>query len=121
MVLPLAVEWVFDSAKESAKEVRLKFKSTDGKFDLESVWTAPAGEGPISYNSYITNNSGKTVAINDEDVVAADVILSVPENTTLYRFNRSRMNNGLDEDFTTGVLTTDITTELFLKSHVGAD
>lgn len=112
------VEWVFDSAKESAKEVRLKFKSTDGKFDLESVWTAPAGEGPISYNSYITNNSGKTVAINDEDVVAADVILSVPENTTLYRFNRSRMNNGLDEDFTTGVLTTDITTELFLKSHV---
>ncbi len=112
------VEWIFDSKTIEAKKLTFNFKSTDGAFEYKVEMEAPAGEGPVYYVGYLTNKSGKIINIRDNNVYSADMILNVPQNTTLYRFNRSRMNNGMDADFYKGVLTTDINTDLFLRSTV---
>lgn len=75
--------------------------------------------GPLYHYSEIINSTGREIKFSQDDLVPADILLTAPDSdNTVYRFNRSRYNNGFDGLFTTGVLTDKLGTNTFLKSVV---
>lgn len=84
---------------------------------LKSFWKIYP-TGPIYHYSEIYNNTGKTIEFDSGQITAGDIMLKIPDDVTIHSFNRSRYNNGLDGNFTTGVFENDVTENLFFKSTV---
>ena len=84
-------------------EHTVTFRSSDAKYELKAVITQRSGVGPIEFNQYITGlTEGISVAYSD--IVSANVAVKADGAATLYRFSRSRVNNGKDPYFSQGVL-----------------
>lgn len=93
------------------------YKSESPKLTLKTYYRIYPS-GPLYHFSEIINNTGKDFVFNASDISCADVLFKVPQNAEVYRFNRSRYNNGADGLFTTGVLKSNVTENMFLKSKV---
>ncbi|MDP4119925.1 MAG: starch-binding protein [Bacillota bacterium] len=114
------VIWQFTCANvdtSNGKSVTLNYESSSPKLSYQSVWTMNP-IGPIYHTAYLTNNSGGNITINTGDANSAAMVLNTPDNITIYRFNRSRMNDGKDLNFTAGVLTTPLTKSLVQMSTI---
>lgn len=99
------INWLFDKFSSSENHIQAIFKSN--KFSL--ILHAELKEnGPVHIWQELVNNSTATAKISTQDMQALDMIVRVPNVSTLWRFNRSRFNNGLDGNFTTGVLKQEI-------------
>ena len=101
------VTWVFDGYASTpitnGTEHTVTFLSADNRYRLNAVITQRDGAGPIEFNQYVTGlTEGLSIAYSD--MIGADISLSVDGETTLYRFSRSRINDG-SELFAKGVLT----------------
>lgn len=114
------ISWSYQGAQvddSDGKTVTLRYQSIDPALILDSVWEIK-DEGPVYHYSQLTNQTGGTVTVNAGDITAADSLLGVPDGVTAYRFNRSRFHNGLDSQFTTGVLTQQVTKDMYLRSPI---
>lgn len=114
------VNWSYRGAQvdgSDGKTVTLRYQSEDPVLTLYSVWEVK-DEGPVYHYSELVNQTGGAVTVNSADVEAADSLLKLPGGVTVYRFNRSRFNNGLDSQFTTGVLTQQVSENMYLRSPV---
>ncbi len=90
-------------AIDSGTEHVVTYQSTDAKYKLRAVITQRNGVGPIEFNQYITGlTEGISVAYSD--IISANVAVKADGAATLYRFSRSRVNNGKDPYFSQGVL-----------------
>jgi hypothetical protein len=70
-------------------KLTLRFTSTTPKLELESVWWAQKGPGPIQEWMIVKNQTGGAIAINGVDVVAADLSVVADGSVKLWRFNKS--------------------------------
>lgn len=114
------VAWTFKDAQiddSDGKTVTLRYQSTDPALTLHSVWEIKS-EGPVYHFSTLFNHTGAAVTVDSGDVVAADLLFKLPGDVTAYRFNRSRFNNGLDAQFTTGVRKQQVTKNMYQRSPV---
>lgn len=72
------VEWTFRDAAETrtnGHEVTLRFTCAEPALELQSLWRARPGVGPVEHQPTIRNNSTGAVAFAGEDLVAADLKL----------------------------------------------
>lgn len=116
-----AVAWKYESSElvdiEKGKELHAIFKSEDGKYKIEAVWTAREGVGPLEYNQYLTGiNSG--ISVSYDEVVSANFKVKADGDATLYRFSRSRVNDGSDPYFAKGTLDTELEANQMVISSV---
>ncbi len=73
--------------------------------------------GPLYHYSEILNNTGRALEFNASELTLADTGFTSPSAVTLYRFNRSRYNNGFDGYFTQGVFTDSVGSNSFFKTR----
>ena len=103
------VEWIYESsglvATDNKKILTASFVSADGKYAIDAIWTAGEGVGPLEYNQRVTSREGK-LSIAYPDVVSANFRIEPDSDATLYRFSRSRVNDGSDPYFAEGTLKT---------------
>lgn len=113
--IPLGLESNWVLKESSFKDSSLTLTYTSEGLILNSVYKLYES-GPLYHYSQLTNSTGRTLEINSSDLIIADTVFSSPENLTLYRFNRSRFNNGFDGNFTKGIFEDKITSNAFLKT-----
>lgn len=102
--------------EEACHTLTLTYSGSISGLSLKSIY-AIYPTGPLYHYSEIINNTGKTLEFNSSDLVIADTNFTAPSNLTLYRFNRSRYNNGFDGSFTTGVFKDSVGTNGFFKTQ----
>ncbi len=106
------------TGKDSFNLINLTYKAEGKDLTLNSYYRL-YDTGPLYHYFEITNNTGKPLSFSQAELVSADMILSTPyTGFTLYRFNRSRFNNGFDGSFTKGIFTDKIGTNTYLKTTV---
>ncbi len=110
-----AVSWQYNKLTENGSLITADFQSDN--FIL-SVNFKLDEEGPLHIWQTLKNNSASDVSVGVEDIVASDIQVNAPESAVLWRFNRSRYNNGLDGNFSTGVLKTNIGAKYFQMCQV---
>ncbi len=104
----MAVNWVFSNYKpvatENGTDHTVTYISDDGNYELKAVWSCKEGVGPLEYNQYITGIK-ESINIKYSDMVSANIRLELQneDTPTLYRFSRSRVNDGSDPYFSQGV------------------
>lgn len=114
------IEWAFSGAqldRANGTKLTLRFISESPAVRLSSVWEVNA-QGPVTHYSELANLTGGQITVDSGEVIAGDALLSIPQDTDVYRFNRSRFNNGLDARFTAGVLKQKLSAGLTLRSPV---
>ncbi len=85
--------WKYKDAtqeKSNGTKLTLRFFSTAPNLELESVWIALPGVGPVENLVSIKNSSGESVIFQDADVVSANITLTADSSITLWRFNKGR-------------------------------
>ncbi|MCQ2361030.1 MAG: GH36 C-terminal domain-containing protein [Paludibacteraceae bacterium] len=110
-----AVSWKYNKLTENGSLITVDFYSDNL---ILSVNFKLDEEGPLHIWQTLKNNSASDVSVGVEDIVASDIQVNAPESAVLWRFNRSRYNNGLDGNFTTGVLKNSIGTNYFQMCQV---
>ena len=116
--------WTYTSAAvdtTSGTKVTLTFTSASPSLTLTQVWWAHPGVGPVEESSTVTNNSGGSIVINDQDIIPADVTVTADATTTLHRFARASYNGGGDTYFSTGVINTTLAATTSAASTVSND
>lgn len=76
-------KWVFQNATQDlseGKKVTLHFKSENPDLELQSIWHARPGKGPIHHSMFITNNNEDTMVIYPQQSLVFK--LSIPEATS---------------------------------------
>ncbi len=103
------VTWINESSElvdiKNGKKLHAIFMSEDGNYKIEAVWTARDGVGPLEYNQYLTGVK-QDISISYDETVSANFKVEADGEATLYRFSRSRVNDGSDPYFAEGVLDT---------------
>lgn len=102
---------------DTCHTITVTYTSSAPNLTLKSYWQVYP-TGPLYHYSEIINHSGGNISIKSNDVRSGDVLLTIPNNVTVHRFNRSRFNNGFDGYFTTGIFQNAVTKNLFLKNTV---
>ena len=105
------------TGKDACHVLTFSYNSDISGLILKSFWKIYP-TGPIYHYSEIYNNTGSEIKFDSGQVTAGDIILKIPDEATVYSFNRSRYNNGWDGNFTTGVFNNEVTTDMFFKSTV---
>lgn len=105
------------TGKDACHTLTLTYTSNSPNLTLKSYWKI-YDSGPLYHYSEIVNNTGSSITYRANDISSADIILKVPDNSQVYQFNRSRYNNCSDGLFTTGIVKTNVNTNMFLKSVV---
>ncbi len=106
------------TGKAACHTLTLKYTGSVQGLSLNSYYKIYP-TGPLYHYTEIINNTGKTISFSQNNLICADIQLTAPTSSnTVYRFNRSRFNNGFDGLFTTGVLTDKVQTDTFIKSVV---
>ena len=85
--------WKYKDAtqeKSNGTKLTLRFFSTAPNLELESVWIALPGVGPVENLVSIKNSSGESVIFQDADVISANITLTADSSITLWRFNKGR-------------------------------
>ena len=99
------VNWQFEKFSNSDDHIQAIFRS----YNITLILHAELKEnGPVHIWQELINNSTATLKICAQEFQGIDMIVSLPNVSTLWRFNRSRFNNGLDGNFTTGVLKQEV-------------
>lgn len=109
------INWQYSSVEKQDNLLSLKFIS--GQLSLKYVFELQP-QGPMSIYQVLCNNTGGDIEILSDDICSADIQFDTSKPATVYRFNRSRFNNGLDALFTTGVLVENISTDFFQLTMV---
>lgn len=102
---------------DSCNFIILTYKSSNLNLTLKSYWKVYE-TGPLYHYSEIINTSNNNISIKTSDVLSGDILLNIPNNVNVHRFNRSRFNNGFDGHFTKGVFKEPVTKNMFLKNTV---
>ena len=105
------------TGKNACHTITFKYNSNISGLTLNSYWKIYP-TGPIYHYSEIKNNTGREIKFDSSQITAGDILLSIPNDVTVHSFNRSRYNNGMDGNFTTGVFKNKVTTDMFFKSTV---
>ena len=71
-------------------KLTLHFFNNKPKLELESVWLAKPGVGPIENSVSIKNNTGDSIKINYSDVVSANIKLTSDSSVNIWYFNKAR-------------------------------
>jgi hypothetical protein len=71
-------------------KLTLRFFSKAPNLELESVWEAKTGAGPIENKVIIKNTSGGTITFPDAAVVSANISITADSAMSLWRFNKGR-------------------------------
>jgi hypothetical protein len=85
--------WKYKDAlveNEDGTKLTLRFFSKTPNLQLESVWEAKNGCGPVENKVSIRNNSGGTITFPDSAVVSADITVTADSAVSLWRFNKGR-------------------------------
>ncbi len=86
-------DWKYKEAaieESGGTKLTLRFVSTKPNLQLESVWEAKPGVGPIENRVSVKNISGETIKFYDADVISANINLTADSTATLWRFNKGR-------------------------------
>jgi len=110
-----AINWALKETDFNNNTLTFTYSSNFAGLTLKSVYTL-YNTGPLYHYSEITNNTGRTIEFGPSDLIICDSVFTSPESLTLYRFNRSRFNNGFDGNFTKGVFEDKIDTDTLLKA-----
>lgn len=109
------ISWTYQ--EQTAEDGHFIATFASGNYLLK--WHAQLQEsGPLHIWQELVNNSNINATISAQDMQGIDLQVNVPNKTTLWRFNRSRFNNGLDGNFTTGVLKQAIGTSFYQLSQI---
>lgn len=103
------------TGEDACHTLKLYYSSDIKGLTLTSVYQIYP-TGPLYHYSEITNNTGKALEFNSSDLVISDTNFTAPSSLTLYRFNRSRYNNGFDGNFTKGIFTDKVEANGFYKT-----
>ncbi len=85
--------WKYKGAsmdKTNGTKLILHFFSTTPDLDMESVWIAKPGAGPVENQVSIKNNTGRSITFQYADIVSANVKVTSDSTITLWRFNKGR-------------------------------
>jgi hypothetical protein len=86
-------DWKFKDAiveKSNGTKLKLRFYSTKPELELESVWEARPGVGPVENQVSIKNNTGESITFQNADVISANINVTADSTVTLWRFNKGR-------------------------------
>ena len=109
------ISWTYQ--EQTAEDGHFIATFASGNYMLK--WHAQLQEsGPLHIWQELVNNSNSNVTVSAQDMQGIDLQVNAPNKTTLWRFNRSRFNNGLDGNFTTGVLKQVIGTSFYQLSQI---
>ncbi|MBB6670812.1 GH36 C-terminal domain-containing protein [Cohnella nanjingensis] len=118
-------DWSFKGAKvdkSDGTKVTLRFESTKPKLELESVWQARPGAGPVEQSATILNKTGRDITYQHSDVVSADFSVRSDKAATVTRFSRSSMQSNTDRvGFNTGVFKETLSEYSNVQSIVSND
>jgi hypothetical protein len=87
------LNWKYQDAvveKSNGTKITLRFKNTQPDLDLESVWEANPGVGPVENSVSVKNNSGQNMTFKAADVISANIDITADSTITLWRFNKGR-------------------------------
>lgn len=104
------------TGEDACHSLTLTYNGNISGISLKSVYMI-FPTGPLYHYSEIINNTGKTLEFNSSDLVISDTNFTAPSSLTLYRFNRSRFNNGFDGSFTKGVFEDKVGANAFYKTQ----
>ncbi len=76
--------------KSDGIKLTLRFLSTTPILELESVWLAKPGVGPVENLVSVKNNSGSSITFEYADVVPADNAFTADSQATLWLFNKAK-------------------------------
>lgn len=86
-------DWKYKEAcmenKDSTK-LTLRFFSTTPVLELESVWLAYPGVGPVENFVSIKNNSGSSITFQNADIISATIHVTADSPVSLWRFNKGK-------------------------------
>ena len=113
-------DWKFQSADldEKKEQLTLHFTNADPRLELNSIWRARPGPGPVEHWLTIANDSGQTVTVTHQDSLALDgLTLAVNESADVWWINRG----GINASRQGGAFVAKVDTELdqILKSDPG--
>jgi hypothetical protein len=86
-------DWKYRDAvieKTNGTKVTLRFYSTTPQLELESVWEAKEGVGPVENSVKIKNNSGGSITFQNASVISANINITADSAVSLWKFNKAR-------------------------------
>jgi hypothetical protein len=98
----IQLNWKYKDAiieESDGTKLKLCFSSEVPNLELESVWEAKPGVGPVENSVSIKNNSGQTITFKAADVISAKINVVADSIVMLWRFNKGRyLGNKYRED-----------------------
>jgi hypothetical protein len=85
-------DWTYRDAtvaESNGRKLTLRFTSTRPKLELDSVWTARKGAGPVEEQMTLKNQTGGPLTINAADVESANMPFVADRAVTLWRFSKT--------------------------------
>jgi len=90
--IPKIPDWTYRDAvvdESDGRKLTLRFTSTTPKLELNSIWRARNGPGPVEQWTTINNQTGEDITIRGVDLVSADMSVAADNTVTLWRFNKT--------------------------------
>src|SRR5580700_10453674 len=89
---PKIPDWTYRDAvvdESDGRKLTLRFTSTTPKLELNSIWRARKGPGPVEQWMTLSNQTGEDITIRGTDLVSADMSVVSDNTVTLWRFNKT--------------------------------
>jgi alpha-galactosidase len=101
------LDWKFEGADLDPKgeQLSLRFSNSSPKLSLDSVWRARSGHGPVEHWLTMTNESGHTITVpQQESLVLTNLVVPSKESAQAWWINRGGSNASTEGGtFTVGV------------------
>jgi len=77
---PVATEWRFRGADldSGRDQLTLRYSNSNPQLELQSIWRARRGRGPVEHWLTIANESGRTVTVGHQDSLVLDGLVLAP-------------------------------------------
>jgi hypothetical protein len=85
---PLDSYWVFNHSAVNASAASFHFTAVDKQLELQSMWTARAGGGPVENSVIISAISGTAQAIFDSSMRSMSTKLMSPVHSVFHQFEK---------------------------------
>jgi hypothetical protein len=86
-------DWKYKEAimeKGNGTKLTLRFFSTIPNLELESVWEAKPGVGPVENMVSVKNISGGCIIFKNASVISSNITITADSAISLWRFNKAR-------------------------------
>jgi hypothetical protein len=86
-------DWKYKDAiveTNDGTKLTLHFISTTPNLELESIWLAKSGVGPVENLVSVKNKSGSSITFQYADVISANINLTADSSATLWLFNKGK-------------------------------